>query len=370
MGLFLKRCLIAAATVSVLSCSTVAEDKLAAKSYWVVDQNGEVLVDPQTSGLAMWRGQLVSIADGSAKKNYRMRLLPIDPATNKLAQEQHPIRVAESLKDSCFGEYLKDKPDLEALVVDPDDDTVMITVTEDASRITLSDACLQKYQDTGSTQFPTLIVRLKLQADNSLIMTHVRPLQFDPAFKVGDFPNDGIEGMTYGAGETLYLGLEKDMAGQPRIFSLDINKDFWQQSGYAKVSDPELLLPSFSGGNHPINGLSYYPEANGPGFIVAAARNDNQLWFVDVAKQVETVKVDVDFLAEVPTPNNNCQDWELMDNYSLEGVAVDGDKLWMINDPWKVNYRKNIICASNKANYEAMAPLLTWTTIKPEWVKR
>ena len=58
-----------------------------------------------------------------------------------------------------------------------------------------------------------------------------------------------------------------------------------------------------------------------------------------------------------------------MDNASIEGLAVIGDTLWLVNDPWKVNYMKNLQCEANRARYEGMAPLLFNMPIDDAWFK-
>ena len=120
--------------------------------------------------------------------------------------------------------YLADEPDLEALVADPQDPDIFYTVTEDATRTgALSARCQQRYKETGSTDYPTLLVRIERTSEGDLYMSRVRPLQFSREMKVGDFPNDGIEGMALGANNTLYLALEKDAEGMPRMQEIATN---------------------------------------------------------------------------------------------------------------------------------------------------
>ncbi|WP_026376819.1 hypothetical protein [Aestuariibacter salexigens] len=350
------------------------------QGQWIVDADGEVMLDPQTSGLIFWRNTLMSVSDGSAVEQQRLRLHQISPPAQgaqvaKLLPDSGPMRIASGVRRSCFGPYLRDEPDFEALVVDPDDDSVFILVTEDATRTgALTTRCQKRFQNTGSTDYPTLLVRVKRNREGVLTMTHVRPLQFAAEMEVGDFPNDGIEGMTFAingsdklsTSRTLYLGLEKDAHGQPRIFSVDIDADFWDSSDFVQVQAPELHTPVFEQGNHPINGLSaYYHAPTQVHYLVAAARNDNQLWFIDAAGVQPTIFVDLAF--EAPTLSEQCPAFELMDNASLEGIAIDKQRIWLINDPWKRNYEKNIACASNEQRYKAMAPLLFWLDINPAW---
>lgn len=339
---------------------------LAIKSYWLKTEKNQIVEDPQTSGLALWRDQFISIADGSAKAEHQLRILRIQPEDHAFSNSGFKIRKSEEVAQGCFVDYLNYGPDLEALVVDPDDDSVFITVTEDAYHFRLKGECQEKYGDTGSTAFPTLLLRLELQQDNSVVMTHAKPLKFADAHEVGNYPNDGIEGMAFGEGRKLYLGLEKDKASQPRIFSVNITSDFWDAPGMAEVMDEELLLPKFEGGLHPINGMTYHSASK---FIFAAARNDNEIWVIDSQKQVPTKKIKLRFLAEKLV--GDCPDWQKMNNFSMEGMAFIDDQLWIINDPWKANYLKNAQdCPPMLSYYEKMAPLITKIDVPQEWISR
>ena len=85
--------------------------------------------------------------------------------------------MASRVRRSCFSQYLADEPDLEALVADPEQPNVFYTVTEDATRTgALSDRCQQRYEATGSTDYPTLLVRIEKHDSGNATMTHVRPL--------------------------------------------------------------------------------------------------------------------------------------------------------------------------------------------------
>ncbi|MDU0112010.1 hypothetical protein RT723_03125 [Psychrosphaera aquimarina] len=346
---------------------TVTDAKVTLKGQWITETNGQVMLDPQTSGLKHWRGKLLSISDGSAHQSQSSQLHVIDPKSAVLDEQDMSMTMSENVTSSCFAPYLAYKPDFEALAVDPNDDNVVIIVTEDARSIEgLSAECAKRYQNSGSTDFPSLLVRLYIHDNKSVEMTHVRPLQFAAEFEVGNFPNDGIEGLAFGQDNQLYLALEKDIHTQPRIFSVQITKDFWNTDEFAKVLDPELRLPQFTAGNHPLNGMDYLAIDDHPGYLIAAARNDNQLWFIDLSKQNPTKIITLDFMAE--TNDNSCEPWELMDNSSLEGLGVIGSTIWVVNDPWKRNYLKNINCPSNQANYEKMAPLLFSLPVAEEWI--
>jgi hypothetical protein len=239
--------------------SATTSSVLTSVGRWISTDTSDVMQDPQTSGLIEINGQLVTIADGSAAFEQQRKLHFLDKDTATLTASSNAFKLATRVRRSCFSDYLTNAPDLEALASDPSNSNVIYTVTEDATRTgTLSTRCEKKYQNTGSTDYPTLLVRLERDENNSVTMTHVRPLQFPTEFEVGNFPNDGIEGMAMAKDGTLYLGLEKDKAGQPRIFSLNITDDFWQSADFAVVDEPDLFVPIFDAGSHPINGLALY----------------------------------------------------------------------------------------------------------------
>jgi len=331
---------------------------------WIVDEKGKVMFDPQTSGLEVLDGQLITIADASADTSQQLKLHSISPETATLSASSERFSFASSVRRSCFYNYLSDQPDLEALAVDPRNTNIVYTVTEDATRTgALSPRCETKYEETGSTDYPTLLVKLTRKENGSVEMSDVRPLQFPTEFEVGNFPNDGIEGMTMALNGTLYLGLEKDKAGQPRIFTLDIGEDFFESSDFATVSEPNLQLPSFTSGNHPINGLAMFTHSSGESYLFAAARNDNELWVIDTKGSKPTKRIPITF--EV-AGDDSCQQYT-MDNASMEGVVAIEDTLWIINDPWEKNYLKNATCEAHKSHYEDLAPLLFPLKVNEAW---
>lgn len=360
---------IAVTFLMLCACADTQQDKVTAvNGYWLTDDNQQVMLDPQTSGLAKWRGGLVSIADGSAKPINRLKILIIDPAAANVTIPKQKFEMSERVKESCFAGYLAAEPDFEALVIDPDNDNVFILVTEDASRTgSLSDNCAARFADTGSTEYPTLLVRLELISNGQFVMTDVRPLKYKSEFEIGNMPNDGIEGLAMSQDRTLYFGLEKDANGQPRIFSTKILPSFWSSDEFIDVDAPDVQLPKFTSGSHPINGMDLYAHPNGKEYLLAAARNDSQLWVIDLSGEKPSNIIDMHFMAEVIGADKDCPKWEKMDNASIEGVAVDGDTLWLINDPWKVNYHKNIQCETNRSSYEKMAPLLFSLPINSAW---
>ncbi len=334
---------------------------------WIVNNRGEVMPDPQTSGLTVSDGKLVTISDASATTELQRRLHFIEPDSATVDSDAEKMRLGTTVRRSCFAGYLADEPDLEALVADPVKPGVFYTVTEDATRTgALSTRCQKQYHNSGSTDYPSLLVRLE-RNEFGTTMTGVRPLQFALDLAVGDYPNDGVEGLAMGPDNQLYLGLEKDAEGQPRVFSLTLDDDFWKSTDYAPVSDPELALPRFDSGDHPVNGLTYFTAASGTGYLLAAARNDNELWIISTNSETAVKRVPLHFTAPADASTEGCEASEIMDNASIEGIASMGNKLWLINAPWKENYLKNVRCEVNAARYKAMAPLLFSVDIKPEW---
>ena len=345
------------------------EDKtLSVYGHWLIEPDGTVMPDPQPSGLVRWRDKLVTLSDRSAIESQRLRLRVIEPATAALVDGGMKMQLSAELAQNCFAPYVSDNPDLESLVLDPDDDSVFYMITEDGSYAEeMSQACKLKYRNTGSSAYPHLLVRLQLDEQNRVFMTHIRPLQYAAELMVGDAPNDGIEALAFGAGRTLYLGLERDTHKQARVFKLTMDADFWASDEFAPVTDAQLNLPTFEKGNHPINGMDYYETEDGHGYLLAAARNDSTLWVIDVQGKKPTRILAMEFYAQLSNATDNCQDYEKMHNASIEGVAVIGQTLWMVNDPWKEVYPKNINCLQNKANYENFSPLLFNVAIEPQW---
>lgn len=348
--------------------SKQVEQNLQVNGHWIMEQNGQVMLNPQTSGLVKWRGGLMTLSDRSADPSQRLRLRTVSENDSLLSGPDFPMILSKELQTSCFAAYITDNPDLEALAVDPDDDNVFYVVTEDASYAApMSEACQQKYLNTGSTHHPTLLVRIMLQANNTVLITHIRPIQFTADMQIGDFPNDGVEALAFGQSRTLYLGIEKDINKHARIFSLNMHNKFWQSDEFAVVKKFALKLPFFDSGNHPINGMDYYQTPDGREFLLVAARNDETLWVVDLSGKKETLILPIDFFAEIQTNSEGCENYEAMDNASIEGVAVVGNTLWLVNDPWKAVYLNNVQCVQNRPHYQKFAPLLFSLPIQARW---
>lgn len=339
-----------------------------AHGHWIHETNDQIMLDPQPSGLTLWRDKLLTVSDRSAHKSQRLKLRTIDPGSAELVGPDLTLRLSESAQLSCFAQYLGDNPDLEALTVDPDNDQVFYLATEDASNAEpMSADCQKKYQRTGSTDYPRLLFRAEISSNNIASITHIRPIQFAQDMQIGDFPNDGIEALAFGKDRTLYLGIEKDQHKKARVFSLQLGGSFWQSDDFALVQEVHLKLPEFKSGNHPINGMDYYQTESGHGFLFLAARNDHTLWVVDVTGQKPAKIVPIEFYAEIINGTGVCQDYEKMDNASIEGVAVQGNTLWLVNDPWKAVYLNNIRCPQNKRHYQKFGALLFSLPIKAHW---
>jgi hypothetical protein len=336
--------------------------------HWIKEPNGEIMLDPQPSGLTHWRGKLLTLSDRSAHTSQRLRLRTISQESAILSGPDMLMKLSAQAAQSCFADYVGGNPDLEALTVDPDDDSVFYVVTEDASKAApMSAQCQQKYKQTGSTDYPSLLIRLEMQSDTHVAITHIKPIQFSADMQIGNFPNDGIEALTFGQNRTLYLGIEKDQQKKARLFSLVLDEQFWTNDDFAQVSDVTIKLPIFKKGNHPINGMDYYQTAAGKEFLILAARNDEKLWVADLSGKKAAKIVPMEFYAEIIDGNGVCKDHEQMDNTSIEGVAVVNDTLWLVNDPWKAVYLNNIRCPQSKRFYQKFAPLLFSVPIKASW---
>jgi hypothetical protein len=184
-------------TVVLLAANvTAAEHPTAGK--WITDLQGQTLNDPQSSGFTWRHDEIIHLGDNSAAVEMRNKLLRINPQTAALNAPPLQITVAEDILKGCFGELFSKYPDFEALTWDRQNDTVFVSVTEDSSFVSLSAECKARYGETNSTDYPTLLV--KIETDKALSraeITAVRPVQFPKTANVGNFPNDGIEGLAF-----------------------------------------------------------------------------------------------------------------------------------------------------------------------------
>lgn len=348
-----------------LSQSASPNTVLVASGQWLrpADLAVDFYLDPQPSGLTWYEGQLAMIADASAHASQIKRLHFIDPVT-ALVSKTAPYTITASLTQNCFVEYLTTRPDLEALVKDPFLPDTFITVTEDASTLgELTAACQARFSATHSTEYPTVLVRLTL-SEGGLKVVGTRAVQFPEDAQVGNFPNDGVEGLAI-ANHTLYLGLEKDKNNQARVFTTTLDTDFWQQTGFVRVQSHPIDYPNYNlQGPNPINALEIFVDRDKT-WLLAAARNDNELWITNLADTTEMYRVKLAFLA--PNYGSGCEPLSQMDNASLEGIAVHEGMVYTVNDPWKKNYHKNITCTEMRPFYAASAPLLFKIPLAELW---
>ncbi len=364
----MKKVLLFTALTSLVSAfSLSAQQPVAGK--WITDLQGNTLTDPQSSGFTWRHGELIHLGDNSAAEPMRNKLLRINPQTAQLTAEPLTITVSGQVLTGCFDELFSSYPDFESLTWDRVDDTVFITVTEDSTFVQLSPECKARYGDTNSTDYPTLLV--KIATDSAMTraeITAVRPVQFPKAANVGNFPNDGIEGLAFDNAGNLYLALEQNSANAPMIFKTPYSNDFWQQDSYVKVQDTGFVLPVPDNKDHPINGLDYLSprKAGHPGYLVAAARNDDQLWIIDLSQQQKPFVQQMAYYTPTPA-GSDCPAYEFMQQTAVEGVAVHGDTVYLVNDAWKKHYPDNIQCPANAANFTKFAPLLFSLPVDPRW---
>lgn len=338
---------------------------------WITEKDGSTLLDPQTSGLIADENVWWSVSDASAHDSQTHRLHMIDKNSVKVVERLGPMVISDRVANSCFSSYLSKEPDYEAMVFHPYLKDAWILVTEDASRgkhKQLSGDCKKRFENTGSTKYPTLLVEIMLR-NEQLIVSGVRALQFSPDDKVGNLPNDGFEGLAFGRDNRLFLSLETDSLGQARIFYIDLDRNYFEyQDSFSLATDAELHLPSFTEGKHPINGMSiHFPDEQSKGFLIAAARNDNQIWIIDISKEQATKILPMNFYA--PPIDDKCTSAYKMHNSSIEGVAVDGDTLILVNDPWRSQYRKNIVCEYDSEPYQRYSSLIFTTPLLSEWFR-
>ncbi|MCT6700802.1 hypothetical protein [Rheinheimera sp. 4Y26] len=352
-----------------LLAPVVAVAEQALTGQWIRDMQQQTLTDPQTSGLTWRHDELISLGDQSANPALRMKLFRINAKTAAFNHEPVPITISDKVRSSCFGDYLVNSPDLEALTWDRIDDKTLITVTEDASRAQLSPACGRKYAQTNSTTYPTLLLKISLNEDfTKAEITAVRPVQFPQEAQVGNLPNDGIEGLAVDDHQNLYLALEKNSATKPAIFKTRLTADFWAKDNFVKVIDANLTLPPLDNKGHPINGIDFLPSPipGHPGYLVAVARNDDQLWIFDLTNRVMPFVQPLSFY--VGTDHSGlCPVYEKMVQTALEGVAVKDGRVYLVNDPWKQHYPDNIQCDVNAAHFQNMSPLLFQLEVDPRW---
>ncbi|WP_395341459.1 hypothetical protein PN836_019285 [Ningiella sp. W23] len=404
-------CLILFVSLATVSNSIDAKPALKADSgatilpvltlegKWIREHDGSTMLNPQTSGLVAAENGIWTISDASADTSQIQRLHLLDTSLTEssvdILSRLGPFELSEGIQQSCFAQYLATAPDYEAMVAHPFKPQAWILVTEDATRSgAMTEQCQARFAASGSTDFPTLLVEVQKQ-DTKMIVTGLRPVQFDVNDQIGNFPNDGIEGLAIlppsslpelNGFSRLYLGLEKDATSSARVFMVDISAStFENDAEFLPVKDAKLKLPTFEQGNHPINGMDIYTDASGQAWLIAAARNDNQLWLIDLSGERKSKIIPLRYTAPSSVSSQACILSEnarvealdtayinggyYMHNASLEGVAVKGDSVFLVNDPWRRNYLRNVVCEQDRVFYERMSPLLFKTPIDPSWFK-
>ncbi|MFC4656363.1 MULTISPECIES: hypothetical protein [Rheinheimera] len=358
---------LAVVMTSGLCQSAFAETALTGR--WIKDLAQQPLLDPQTSGLTFRKGELIAVGDQSADESTRMKLFRLNPQTGQAITAPIPITVSDQLKTSCFYQYLSEKPDLEALTWDRIDDTTLITVTEDASNFSLTPECARKFAKTNSTLYPSLLV--KIQVDPALTRAEIvalRPVQFPLEAKLGNFPNDGVEGLAVDSHLNLYLAVEQDIANKPRIFKTRLTSDFWARDNLVKVIDANLTMPPLDDADHPINGIEFIPSPlqGHPGYLAAVARNDDELWIFDLTNRVPPYVQKLSFY--VSTDDSGlCQPYDKLVQTALESITYHDGMLYLVNDPWKQHYGDNIQCGTHADKFKSMSPLLFQLNLDPRW---
>lgn len=358
---------------SVQTTATFHSETVVGK--WLTESDGKYMQDPQTSGLTFMGDDLYSVSDASAKSQHLRRLHVVNKVTAKVTQKLGPIRLAPHITDtSCFAKHLNNRPDYEAIVAIPNTKNQWLMVTEDGTRgDKIQGECFTAFSNSHFTVYPALIVKLELVND-TLMLTGVRAIEFDPADNTDkrvlgeNIENDGIEGLAFTRDNRVLLGIEQDANRSARVFELRYSDTLFDTvDTFVQVKDSGLLFPEHMALINPINGMDiYYPNANSQGYLIAAARNNDQLWILDIAKKKAPKIIDLHLYAP---SDDRCgkNTVHKIRNTALEGVAVQGNTLYLINDPWRQQYPRNATCSFDKPKYDAFIPLLFHMQINPDW---
>jgi hypothetical protein len=395
--------LVSTLQVQALEAPEQAHNHVKTVGKWIKNKQGSVVKNPQTSGLTFMGDRLYTVSDASANKDQRKMLHEIDIANGQMIEDptlNNTLILGARLQHSCFANYLNDKPDYEAVVALPSASNTppqWLLVTEDGSRGTeISGKCLKNYESNSNfTRYPALLVRVAL-IDQQLTVNGVRAIRFEDgtgtdkkgliekvtkeknnkwkAKRIGNSQeNDGIEGLAFTKDMELLLGIEEDGNELPRVFKLQYSDDIFDvvdtkdtDASFIIVQDSGFELPKVARNNSPINGLGiYYPSQDSQGFLIAAARNTDRLWIIDLKKKKTIQILDVEF----HTPAAGCNDGKThrMKRVAIEGVAVKDKTIFLVNDPWREKYEENRGCESDMAAYKANAALLFEIPIDDAW---
>ena len=67
-------------------------------------------------------------------------------------------------------------------------------------------------------------------------------------------------------------------------------------------------------------GSAYTQDSRGTEWLIAAARNDNQLWLLDTNDQHETRIIDVEYYPSSTPSNDECKPQKVMHTSGIEGL--------------------------------------------------
>jgi len=344
---------------------------------WLTESNGEYMQDPQTSGLTVVGDKMYSVSDASALEHQIRRLHVINKNTAVIDTTLGSIEIAPHVANaSCFADYLNTRPDYEALVAIPGQTNQWLIVTEDGTRGSkIEGECFDQFANNNFTRYPALIAKLEV-INKTLLLTGVRAIEFDALDNTDkrglgqNIENDGIEGLAFTRDNRLLFGIEQDASAAARVFEIAYSPDMFDTlDSFLKVTDSKLLFPSSMSLINPINGMDvYYPSEDSEGYLIAVARNNDQLWILDLAKQRPAIIVDLILYAPSDAKCGKGTSHKIR-NSALEGLAVDGERLFLINDPWRQQYPNNATCIYDKPRYEEFTPLLFELAINPMWFK-
>lgn len=403
LGVILLLSLLACSSQQPVRKNFIEPEQIEVVGKWIMHPDNSFVINPQTSGLTFMGERLYTISDASADTSLRKKLHELNTTTGTLLKDSvinNNLAIEQRFDDGCFNAYLESRPDYEALVALPSKDNQppqWLLVTEDGSRgQAIVGRCLSAFENKSNfTRYPALLVRVTLLGEQ-LTITGIRALRFEAGMGTdkealveklrernngrwsdksiaNSQENDGIEGLTITRDGRLLFALEEDGNELPRVFELSYSDDLFKQvdtrttpASFLTLRDSDLQLPVVAPNSSPINGIDiYYPSETGQGFLIAAARNTDRLWIVDLETK-QTIKIlDVSFY----TPPADCNDGQAnkMKRVAIEGVAVKGKSLFLVNDPWTEKYKENQGCEIDKEGYEANAALLFELPIDDAW---
>ena len=90
---------IIAFTLFIAACGDNEPENptISLKGHWVVETDGSSMLDPQTSGLKLWRGMLLSVSDASADLSQIKQLHIIDPSSAQLAEQSLVMEISAAV---------------------------------------------------------------------------------------------------------------------------------------------------------------------------------------------------------------------------------------------------------------------------------